>query len=60
MLSFTLKIIMIYGGVIYMKNKIKETYEKPLIEIYEFDLFDSIASSGNLGPDLMCNEGMFN
>jgi len=43
-----------------MENKRKDTYEKPIIEVFEFDLLDSIASSGDLGPDLMCNEGMFN
>jgi hypothetical protein len=37
----------------------KETYEVPKIEIIEFEIEDSIASSGDNGSDLICSEGLF-
>ena len=38
------------------KEKIieKEIYEVPQLEIVEFELEDSIAASGNFGPDTIC------
>ncbi len=37
-----------------MENKV--IYEKPIAEIIEFELEDSIAFSINLGPGLSCTE----
>lgn len=41
-----------------MKNIeiIKETYEKPEIEVVEFTLQDSIATSGDFGYGTICSE----
>lgn len=36
------------------KKKEKEVYEKPDLEVVEFELEDSIAASGNFGPDTIC------
>jgi hypothetical protein len=36
------------------KIKEKEIYETPDLEIVEFELEDSIAASGNFGPDTIC------
>lgn len=41
------------------KHKEKEVYETPSIEIIEFDLEDSIASSGDFGSDTICGEEMW-
>ena len=41
------------------KEKIKEVYEQPLIEFIKFSLEDSIAASGDFGPDSMCGEEMW-
>jgi len=35
-------------------KKEKEIYEVPKLEIVEFELEDSIAASGNFGPDTIC------
>ena len=32
----------------------KEQYETPEMEVIEFELEDSIAASGNFGPDTIC------
>jgi len=37
----------------------KEVYEIPEIEIIEFELEDSIALSGDLGPTTICSEGVW-
>jgi hypothetical protein len=37
-----------------MKTEHKEIYESPQIEVIEFELEDSIAASGDFGPDTMC------
>ncbi|MFP4479167.1 MAG: hypothetical protein ACLFPM_07015 [Candidatus Izemoplasmatales bacterium] len=43
-----------------MKEKTKEIYESPQIEVIEFDLEDSIAASGDFGPDTSCGgEGVW-
>ncbi|MDD3865940.1 MAG: hypothetical protein WC479_03215 [Candidatus Izemoplasmatales bacterium] len=34
-------------------------YEKPEVEIIEFQLEDSIATSGDFGPDTPCSEMIF-
>ena len=36
----------------------KDLYEQPTINIIEFKLEDSIASSGDLGPGTICTEEM--
>ena len=36
------------------KKKEKEVYETPDLEVIEFELEDSIAASGNFGPDTIC------
>ena len=36
------------------RKKEKEVYETPDLEVVEFELEDSIAASGNFGPDLIC------
>ena len=46
----------------HMKEKeklIKETYEIPDLEVIEFELEDSIAASGNFGPDTICGGELF-
>lgn len=41
--------------MINKKRKIeKETYEAPDLEVVEFELEDSIAASGDFGPDTIC------
>ena len=40
------------------KEKKKETYETPDLEVIEFELEDSIAASGNFGPDTICGGEM--
>ncbi len=40
------------------KNK-KEEYVKPMIEIIEFSLEESIATSLDFGPSTMCGEEMW-
>lgn len=42
-----------------MKEKEKLIYEKPTLEIIEFQLQDAIAMSTDMGSDFVCNEGMF-
>jgi hypothetical protein len=37
-----------------MEVKRKEQYETPELEVIEFELEDSIAASGDFGPDLVC------
>jgi len=34
----------------------KKVYEPPVIEVITFELEDSIASSGDYGPNLSCSE----
>lgn len=38
------------------KNKKLETYETPIIEVIEFELEDSIATSGDFGAGAICGE----
>lgn len=40
-------------------EKKKEIYETPEIEVIEFELVDSIATSGDFGAGLACSEGRF-
>ena len=40
-------------------EKKKELYETPKIEVIEFELEDSIATSGDYGSGLACSEGRF-
>ena len=40
-------------------NKEKREYEKPEIDVVEFDLKDNIAMSADMGPALSCSEGIF-
>ena len=42
-----------------MKKTKKLVYEKPQLEVIEFELQDAIAMSTDMGSDLACNEGMF-
>jgi len=37
-----------------MKEKKKEVYEAPVIEVIEFELEDSIAVSGDFGSNTTC------
>lgn len=39
-------------------KKDKDNYETPDLEVIEFDLEDSIAASGNFGPDTICGGEM--
>jgi hypothetical protein len=39
--------------------KTKEIYETPEIEVIEFELEDSIATSDGFGSALACSEGRF-
>jgi len=39
-----------------MKEKEVKVYEPPRIEVIEFELEDSIASSGDYGPNVSCGE----
>jgi hypothetical protein len=39
-----------------MKEKKKEIYESPLLEVVEFDLVDSITASQDFGSGLVCGE----
>lgn len=42
-----------------MNTEKKEIYETPTMDVIEFELEDSIAASGNVGPSLPCSdEGM--
>ncbi len=36
----------------------KESYEAPDLEVIEFEIEDSIAASGNFGPDTICGGEM--
>jgi len=36
----------------------KEQYETPEMEVIEFELEDSIAASGDFGPDAFCGSEM--
>ncbi len=40
-------------------KKSKEIYERPEVDIVEFELEDSIASSADTGSDTICSEGIF-
>ena len=43
-----------------MENKlILESYEKPIVEIVEFAIEESIALSANFGPGASCTEGLY-
>lgn len=45
-----------------MKEKRKEIYESPVLEVIEFELEDSIAASGDFGSNTFCGGeegGMF-
>ncbi|MFW5794491.1 MAG: hypothetical protein ACOCV1_03300 [Bacillota bacterium] len=42
-----------------MKEKQKEIYESPQIEVIEFELEDSIAASGDYGSDTTCGDESF-
>jgi hypothetical protein len=37
----------------------KQVYENPVIDIIEFDLLESIATSGDFGPATLCGEETF-
>ena len=40
-------------------NQDKQVYERPLADIVEFELEDNIANSINFGPNLSCNESIW-
>ncbi|MDD3124094.1 MAG: hypothetical protein PHC62_11405 [Candidatus Izemoplasmatales bacterium] len=42
-----------------LETVIKETYERPVIEIIEFSLEESIALSGDFGDGTLCGEQLF-
>jgi len=42
-----------------MKEKKKETYESPKLDVIEFELEDSIAASGDFGSGTFCGEESF-
>lgn len=42
-----------------MKEEKKEIYQSPQIEVIEFELEDSIAASGDMGPGVTCGDEMF-
>ncbi len=42
-----------------MEHEGKEVYERPVIEVIEFELEDSIAASGDFGSDTICGEDVF-
>jgi hypothetical protein len=41
------------------EKKLKSDYETPTIEVIEFELEDSIASSGDFGSSTMCGEELW-
>lgn len=42
-----------------MKENEKRIYEEPVIEIIEFTLIDSIATSGDFGSATLCGEQIY-
>lgn len=40
-------------------DKIKDAYEKPVVEIIEFTIEESIAQSGNFGSATICNNDIY-
>jgi len=42
-----------------MKENEKLIYEEPVLEVIEFELIDSIATSGDFGSGTLCGEEIY-